>query len=130
MYTQETGGVVIRVEPSFLESESDPEAGRFVWTYTVVIENTGGGAVQLMEREWRITDSANRTEIVRGEGVVGEQPVIRPGSAFRYTSGAPLRTPSGFMRGAYVFRCENGQQFSADIPAFALDSPLSRSTRH
>jgi len=130
MYTQETGGVVIRVEPSFLESESDPEAGRFVWTYTVVIENTGGGAVQLMEREWRITDSANRTEIVRGEGVVGEQPVIRPGAAFRYTSGAPLRTPSGFMSGAYVFRCENGRQFSADIPAFALDSPLSKSTRH
>ncbi|MCC5996854.1 MAG: Co2+/Mg2+ efflux protein ApaG [Oceanicaulis sp.] len=130
MYTQETVGVVIRVEPSFLEAESDPQSGRFVWAYTVVIENTGGGPIQLMEREWRITDAANRTEVVRGEGVVGEQPVIRPGDAFRYTSGAPLRTPSGFMRGAYVFRSEDGRRFSADIPAFALDCPFGATTRH
>ena len=130
MYTQETNGVVIRVNPSFLEDESDPDENRFVWAYTVEIRNTGAEPVQLMTREWRITDSLNRTEVVRGQGVVGEQPVIEPGETFKYTSGAPLRTPSGFMRGAYGMRAPYGRAFAAEIPAFALDSPFNTMTLH
>jgi ApaG protein len=95
MYAEETQGVVIRVEPHFLDEESEPEDNRFFWTYSVEIENTGAEPVQLIEREWRITDARNRTEIVRGRGVVGEEPVIEPGESFRYTSAAPLPTASG-----------------------------------
>lgn len=130
MYEEQTLGVVVRVKSAFLEEESDPEANRFFWSYTVVIENTGEDPVQLLSREWMITDSFNRTEIVRGSGVVGEQPVIAPGERFEYTSGAPLRTPSGFMRGAYTMRAEDGARFDAAIPAFALDSPFNPMTLH
>lgn len=94
-----------------------------MWAYTVEIENTGEQAVQLLSREWRITDALNRTEIVRGEGVVGEQPHLEPGERFSYTSGAPLTTPSGFMTGAYVMERADGVRFDAAVPAFALDTP-------
>jgi ApaG protein len=124
MYMQETEGVVIRVEPSFRAEESDPEEGRYVWAYTVEIENTGPQPVQLLEREWRITDALNRTEIVRGPGVVGEQPRLKPGERFSYTSGAPLATPSGFMVGAYLMERADGVRFDAAVPAFALDTPF------
>lgn len=130
MYQQETEGVLIKVEPNFLDHESDPQENRFIWAYRVVIENHGSEPVQLLEREWRITDSNNRTEVVRGPGVVGEQPVIDPGQRFEYTSGAPLQTPSGFMSGAYTMARRSGAQFSAAIPAFALDSPFDTMTRH
>ena len=129
MYVSETSGVVITVKPAFLETESDPDEGRYVWAYTVEIANTGTDPVQLLAREWHITNALNHTEIVKGAGVVGEQPVINPGDRFSYTSGAPLTTPSGFMTGAYLLeRC--GQQFDADIPSFALDSPYGPATRH
>jgi len=130
MYEEQTRGVVIRVEPAFLEDDSDPEANRYMWAYTVEIENRGARTVQLLAREWRITDARNRTEIVRGEGVVGEQPVIEPGALFRYTSGAPLATPSGFMSGAYTMAASGGEQFEALIPAFALDCPFNPVTQH
>lgn len=130
MYEQETRGVLIRVQPQFHEANSEPDHGRYFWAYTVVIENRGGEPVQLLEREWRITDAHNRTEIVRGPGVVGEQPVIAPGGRFEYTSGAPLGTPSGFMSGAYVMAGHSGERFEAPIPSFALDMPFSASTRH
>jgi len=123
MYVEETEGVVIRVEPSFLADDSDPDEGRYVWAYTVEIENTGAQAVQLLSREWRITDALNRTEIVRGDGVVGEQPRLEPGERFSYTSGAPLATPSGFMAGAYLMERADGVRFDAAVPAFALDTP-------
>ncbi|MEQ8434229.1 MAG: Co2+/Mg2+ efflux protein ApaG [Oceanicaulis sp.] len=123
MYVEETQGVVIRVQPSFLAEDSDPDEGRYMWAYTVEIENTGEQAVQLLSREWRITDALNRTEIVRGEGVVGEQPHLEPGERFSYTSGAPLTTPSGFMTGAYVMERADGVRFDAAVPAFALDTP-------
>lgn len=129
MYKAETEGVVIRVEPSFLDAESDPEAGRYVWAYTVEIENAGDSPVRLIAREWRITDALNRTEIVRGEGVVGEQPHLSPGERFRYTSGAPLATPSGFMVGAYVMERADGRRFDAAVPAFALDTPFGAPAR-
>ena len=129
MYVSETSGVVITVKPAFLETESDPDENRFVWAYTVEIANTGEDPVQLLAREWHITNAFNHTEIVKGAGVVGEQPIIKPGDRFSYTSGAPLTTPSGFMAGAYVIE-RRGKRFDADIPSFALDSPYDSSTRH
>lgn len=130
MYQQETQGVLIQVRPNFLDEESDPDANRFFWSYTVVIENRGAESVQLLEREWRITDARNRTEIIRGAGVVGEQPVIEPGGRFEYTSGAPLPTASGFMSGAYTMVRRSGERFDAHVPAFALDSPFNTMTLH
>lgn len=130
MYQEQTRNIVVRVRPAFLDEESDPDEGRFVWSYTVEIENAGAEPVQLVAREWRITDAFNRTEIVRGQGVVGEQPVIEPGERFSYTSGAPLRTASGFMYGAYTMKAASGEQFSAAIPGFALDSPFNAMTLH
>jgi len=130
MYQEQTRDIVIRVRPAFLDEESDPDEGVFVWSYTVEIENTGSASVQLMSREWRITDAFNKTEIIQGPGVVGEQPVIEPGQIFAYTSGAPLRTPSGFMRGAYTMRGADGDRFAAAIPGFALDSPHNAMTLH
>jgi ApaG protein len=130
MYKTETRGGVIKVEPDFLEDESEPAEARFIWAYTIEIENTGDDTVQLLSREWEITDARGRTEIVRGEGVVGEQPVLKPGERFRYTSGAPLTTASGFMRGCYTMESSAGDRFSAAIPAFALDTPYSALTVH
>ncbi|MEO1040091.1 MAG: Co2+/Mg2+ efflux protein ApaG [Pseudomonadota bacterium] len=130
MYKQETRGVLIKVKPDYLDEESDPDASRYVWGYTVEIENRGEEPIQLLTREWRITDALGRTQIVRGDGVVGEQPVIAPGDSYRYRSGAPLPTPSGFMVGRYGMRAAGGDAFEADIPAFALDTPFERSSVH
>lgn len=130
MYEEVTRNILVRVRPAFLEDESEPDENRYVWSYTIEIENTGTEAVQLMSREWRITDAFNQTEIVRGPGVVGEQPRIEPGEVFAYTSGAPLRTPSGFMRGSYAMRTDSGDKFEAVIPGFALDSPFNTVTLH
>jgi ApaG protein len=95
-----------------------------VWAYHVRIENNGGRTVQLRNRHWRITDSQGRTQEVRGAGVVGEQPVLRPGDSFEYTSGTPLPTPSGIMTGSYQMEAsDTGEQFDVKIPSFSLDSP-------
>lgn len=123
MYEQETAGVLVRVEPQFLPEESAPDEGRFVWAYTIEIENRGELAVQLMSRFWRITDENGLTQEVQGPGVVGKQPVIPPGASFRYTSAAPLAAPSGVMMGAYSMRREDGHAFDIAVPAFVLDSP-------
>ncbi|HCR65378.1 Co2+/Mg2+ efflux protein ApaG [Oceanicaulis sp. UBA2681] len=130
MYEEVTRDILIRVRPAFRDEESEPDEGRYVWSYTIEIENKGQAVVQLMSREWRITDAFNQIEIVQGPGVVGEQPRIKPGEVFAYTSGAPLRTPSGFMRGAYTMRTEDGEKFDAVIPGFALDSPYNTVTLH
>jgi len=130
MYECETNGVRVSVEPDYLEDESDPEINRFVWAYTVEIENRGDETLQLISRSWSIMDASGKTEIVRGPGVVGEQPVLNPGESFRYTSGAPLGTSSGFMTGAYEMRREGGGSFDATIPAFSLDSPYERGSVH
>lgn len=123
MYEAETQGIHIRVIPKFLEDQSDVTQNRYVWAYTVRIENHGSEAVQLINRYWRITNSSGQVQEVRGPGVVGEQPVIRPGDSFEYTSGAPLSTPSGIMVGHYEMRRDSGAGFQAAIPAFSLDSP-------
>jgi ApaG protein len=123
MYQQTTRSITVSVEPTYLDDQSSPDEAHFVWKYQVRIENHGGMTVQLRNRYWRITDSLGRVQEVRGAGVVGEQPVLRPGEAYEYTSGTPLKTPSGIMGGTYEMESEAGETFDIVIPAFSLDSP-------
>lgn len=125
-YEAVTQEIHVRVAPQFLEEDSQPEDGRYFWAYTVEICNESGDTVQLRSRHWRITDANGRTEEVRGPGVVGKTPVLKPGESFRYTSGCPLGTPSGIMVGTYQMTKADGTLFSVDIPAFSLDSPHMR----
>ena len=122
-YDAITRGIRVRVRPVYLEDQSDPSDNHYVWAYEVEIENEGGETVQLSNRYWRITDALGRVQEVRGDGVVGEHPVIAPGECFEYTSGAPLPTPSGIMSGSYGMIGANGEMFDVAIPAFSLDSP-------
>jgi ApaG protein len=129
-YEEITRDIRIAVEPDFLEDQSDPEENRYLWAYRVTIENKSELSVQLLSRYWRITDARGRVREVRGEGVIGEQPVIAPGRAFEYTSGAPLETPSGFMTGTYHMRASSGESFEVGIPMFALESPYASRRMH
>lgn len=119
-----TGGVTVRVAVSFLPEQSAPAAGRWFWSYHVRIENEGKGAVQLLSRHWKIRDGRGAEHEVRGEGVVGEMPLIPAGGSFDYVSGCPLATASGSMRGTYRMVREDGTTFDAEIPAFQLSSPV------
>jgi ApaG protein len=123
VYEARTRDIVVRVQPSFMPEQSDPARGRWFWSYTVEIENHGEEVVQLVSRHWIITDAMNRVEEVRGEGVVGEQPTLKPFDAFRYTSGCPLTTDSGSMRGSYQMTTDLGASFDVEIPEFSLDLP-------
>jgi ApaG protein len=125
MYESVTRGIRIRVTPQYLEDQSSPDESEFFWAYTIDIANESEETVQLRSRVWRITDGHGQTEEVRGPGVVGETPTIRPGTSFTYTSGCPLRTPSGIMVGSYQMADANGQLFDVAIPAFSLDSPFA-----
>ena len=122
-YEARTRDLVVRVHPYFLPDQSDPQDRKWVWGYDVEIENHGAEVVQLISRHWVITDALGRVEEVEGDGVVGEQPVLKPGEAFRYTSGCPLTTPSGEMRGAYQMLTDDGEAFEAEVPAFSLHLP-------
>lgn len=124
MYEHVTRGIRIRVMPRYIEEQSSPEDGRFVWAYSVEISNETDACVQLKSRYWRITDGVGHTEEVRGIGVIGQTPVIAPGSSFTYTSGCPLNTPQGIMVGSYQMVDEGGELFDVTIPAFSLDSPF------
>lgn len=123
VYEAETRGIAVRIATDFLPEESSQARSLWVWSYTVEIENRGSQAVQLVSRHWIITDGLNRTEEVRGPGVVGAQPDLRPGEAFRYTSACPLPTPSGLMRGSYRMVTAEGDSFDVATPAFSLDLP-------
>jgi ApaG protein len=123
MYEAITRGIRIRVEPQYIDEQSSPEDGHFVWSYAVEISNDSEETVQLKTRAWRITDALGRTEEVRGPGVVGQTPVIPPGGTFSYTSGCPLKTPQGIMVGSYQMVDGDGKLFDVAIPAFSLDSP-------
>lgn len=123
MYEAVTDNIRVTVEPAYLPEHSDAAENRWVWAYTVEVRNESGGTVRLRQRYWRITDANGVTQEVRGAGVVGEQPVIPPGGAFRYTSGCPLATPSGIMVGEYEMEGEGGERFTVSIPAFSLDAP-------
>lgn len=125
-YEAETRGVRVRVRPQFVEDQSSPENDRYLWAYTIEIANQGARTLQLMTRHWRITDRDGHVQEVNGEGVVGQQPVLQPGTAFEYTSGCPLTTPSGLMQGVYRLVDESGDAIDAQIPLFALDSPYDR----
>lgn len=130
MYEAVTRDIRVAVEPFYLADQSQPDQGRYVWAYRVTIENRSTKTVRLHSRYWRITDAAGRAQEVRGEGVVGEQPVLEPGEAFEYTSGAPLPTPSGFMGGTYQMVTLEGEWFDVEIPTFSLDSPHQSSVVH
>ncbi len=123
MYEQTTRHIRIVVQPQFLENQSEPDAGKFVWAYTINLENLSGETVKLLTRHWIITDGLGRKQEVKGDGVIGEQPTLRPGDSFQYTSGCPLTTSSGVMSGSYGMIDERGQKFDVEIPAFSLDSP-------
>lgn len=126
-YEAVTGAILVRVRPRYLPDQSDPEQPRYTWAYTVDIENHGAETVQLISRRWIITDARNRVETVEGPGVVGEQPVLRPGECVRYTSGCPLATSSGEMRGAYQMVTQAGEAFEVEIPPFSLHLPEAAS---
>ncbi|HQR71292.1 MAG TPA: Co2+/Mg2+ efflux protein ApaG [Burkholderiaceae bacterium] len=113
----------VSVRPQYLETHSNPDERHFVFAYTVTIRNTGEHTAQLISRHWIITDGNNQIEEVRGEGVVGEQPVLKPGESFEYTSGCPLSTPVGSMRGTYQCVADDGTAFEAAIPEFVLSMP-------
>ena len=123
MYEKITRNISVSVRAFYLEEQSAPDEDRFVWAYRVNIENRGKETVQLLHRHWRITDKLGRLQEVRGPGVVGEQPVLKPGESFEYTSGCPLGTPSGIMAGTYEMSTPAGERFDIEIPAFSLDSP-------
>ena len=122
-YAETTRAITITVEPYYLDEQSEPSEGHFVWAYHVRIENNGEKTVKLMTRHWHITDSLGNVQEVRGDGVIGEQPVLTPGESFEYTSGTPLTTPSGIMAGSYRMETDDGKSFDVVIPAFSLDSP-------
>lgn len=126
MYSRTTHDIRVTVQPVYLEEQSSPDDGQYVWAYQVRIENLGRITLRLRNRHWSITDAQGRTQEVRGPGVVGEQPLLRPGDSFEYTSGCPLPTPSGMMVGSYEMEAENGDRVEVAIPAFSLDSPHQR----
>ena len=113
----------VQVQPRYLPEQSEPDDGRYLFAYTVTIRNTGEVTAQLVSRHWIITDSDGQIEEVRGPGVVGEQPVLKPGQSFQYTSGCPLATPVGSMHGSYQCIAEDGTAFEATIPEFVLSVP-------
>ena len=123
MFKAVTNGILVNVMPVYIDEQSDPARSRYFWAYRVNISNSYGESVQLLSRFWRITDANGRVEEVRGDGVVGEQPVIEHGSEYSYTSGCPLNTPSGIMAGAYKMQSISGKVFEVEIPAFSLDLP-------
>jgi len=123
MYRAVTRQIEVTVEPNFMPDRSSAEKSRYFWSYTIVITNNGGETVQLKTRHWIITDATGRRQDVRGEGVIGEQPVLAPGEHFEYTSGVPLPTTSGIMTGRYQMVSETGEQFEIEVPTFSLDSP-------
>ncbi|MDP1964038.1 MAG: Co2+/Mg2+ efflux protein ApaG [Reyranella sp.] len=126
MYTATTRAICVTVRPQYLPDQSDPAKSQYVWAYQVRIENKGDFTVQLRSRHWKITDGLGRLQEVKGPGVVGKTPMLRPGDVFEYTSGTPLSTPSGIMGGTYQMVSESGENFDIEIPVFSLDTPIAK----
>src|SRR6202047_2554492 len=126
MYSTVTHDIQITVLPEFVPERSDADAASFRWASTVQTATRGHMTVQLTARHWKITDGNGRLEEVKGAGVGGEQPILKPGETFRYTSGTNMSTPSGIMTGTYKMVNEKGESFEAEIPVFSLDSPYAR----
>jgi ApaG protein len=123
MYQATTRAIRVIVRPQYFAEESDPRQSQYVWAYHVRLENTGSETVQLRSRHWKITDGMGNLKEVKGPGVVGKTPVLRPGESFEYSSGTPLSTSSGIMSGTYQMVSESGEQFDIQIPTFSLDTP-------
>jgi len=115
--------IAVSAQTQYLEDQSDPANGRFVFAYTITIRNSGTVAAQLISRHWIITDADGQVQEVRGLGVVGHQPLLQPGESFEYTSGSAIGTPVGTMRGSYQMTAEDGSQFEAPIAEFTLAMP-------
>jgi ApaG protein len=123
MTAENPHNITVEVETSYVEGQSEPDNERYVFSYTITIRNEGGEPAQLLSRHWIITDANGNIQEVKGEGVVGEQPHLKPGEGFQYTSGAMITTPVGSMRGSYQMIADSGEQFDAEIPAFTLAIP-------
>jgi ApaG protein len=126
MYRAVTRQIEVTVKPAFMPERSATARGQYFWAYTIVITNNGAETVQLRTRHWIITDATGHRQVVRGEGVVGEQPVLAPGERFEYTSGVPLPTSSGIMTGRYQMVSASGEHFEIEVPTFSLDSPSEK----
>ena len=124
MFTKTTRHIKVTASPNFLAEHSEPTDNHYVWSYTIHLENYGDTPVQLINRHWKITDAKGVTHEVRGDGVIGEQPVLKPGESFQYTSGTALNAPSGVMLGEYGMVTPEGEHFEVEVPAFSLDSPF------
>ncbi len=123
-YARETRGFIVRVAVNYMAEQSDPAASRWFWAYHIRIENAGPMTGQLLARHWEITDARGAKGIVDGEGVVGDQPVIKPGQSYDYVSGCPLTTATGTMVGHYKMIGEDGSYFDVEIPLFELTAPV------
>jgi ApaG protein len=113
---------LVEVAPQYLPDQSSPDEDLYVFAYTITVTNTGEVAAQLISRTWNVNDANGHTEKVKGLGVVGQQPLLKPGQAFEYTSGTRLRTPTGTMHGSFFCVAEDGEKFDADVPMFVLDA--------
>jgi ApaG protein len=122
-YKAITRGIAVSVVPTYLEAESSPSNSQYVWAYHVTIENQGRKTVQLLNRHWMITNARGELTEVKGPGVMGKQPFLKPGESHAYTSGAHIDTPSGMMGGSYQMESGSGDRFDVEIPTFSLDSP-------
>ena len=123
MATGKKHEITVITRTAYIPEQSEPDGGRYVFAYTVTIKNTGSVSAQLISRHWIITDANNQVQEVRGLGVVGEQPLLKPDESFEYTSGTAIATPVGTMRGSYQMAAEDGMQFDAPIPEFTLSMP-------
>ncbi len=121
--SSDSHNIKVEVKTQYIEDQSIPDQGRYIFAYAITIQNLGEVPAQLLSRHWVITDSNNKVQEVKGEGVVGEQPHLKPGEQFQYTSGTMLETPVGSMHGTYQMITDDGVQFDADIPPFTLSIP-------
>jgi ApaG protein len=121
--TNNSYNICVEVTPNYIEEQSKPDQGHYVFSYTVTIINNGNKPARLLTRHWIITDAMGETQEVKGDGVVGEQPHLKPGEGFQYTSGTMMKTPNGSMSGSYQMIADDGFHFDADIPEFFLLAP-------
>jgi len=126
VFSAVTDGVSVKVVPTFAPEHSNPQRCQYVWLYNVVIENQTDKRIKLMRRHWEVIDAHGQKQEIIAPGVVGEQPVLEPGTAFTYISHTVLKTPTGFMKGDYDVVDDHGQRLKVNIPAFSLDEPSSR----
>ena len=128
MYSNVSNSIMVMAQPIYLEEESLPLQNKFFWAYQITIKNKSEDVVVLRRRHWFITDANGTMQEVEGRGVVGQEPSLKPGESFTYTSGALLSTPSGIMMGNYQMEAATGEKFEVGIPAFSLDSPHEKHT--